>query len=138
MSATTSLRTIKASSSLLRNLSHAAPYRSFSTAGPRFVGTSIPRAANMTTSTFKYIDPSSYVQSDVPFVKPWGKVDGPGYSFKLTDREQTVENIRGREREDNISTAGFAVYKSPAKEKAFTDDAKVREEYYPEVEALIR
>ncbi|EXJ54249.1 hypothetical protein A1O7_09586 [Cladophialophora yegresii CBS 114405] len=92
----------------------------------------------MTAATFKYIDPASYVKSDVPFVKPWGKVDGPGYSFKLTDRERSVEDIRGREREYNIDNSGFAVYKSPAQEKAFTDDAKVRDGYYAEVEALLR
>ncbi|KIW25932.1 uncharacterized protein PV07_09066 [Cladophialophora immunda] len=92
----------------------------------------------MTTGTFKYIDPSSYVDSDVPFVKPWGKVDGPGYSFKLTDRERPVENIRGQESKFSVDTSGFAVYNSPAQEKAFTDDAKVRESYYAEVEALLR
>lgn len=92
----------------------------------------------MTASTFKYIDPASYVKSDVPFVKPWGKVDGPGYSFKLTDRERSVENIRGRESDYNVDNAGFAVYKYPAQEKAFTDETQVREGYYPEVEALLK
>ena len=67
-----------------------------------------------------------------------GKVDGPGYSFKLTDRERSVQDIRGHEWEYNVNNAGFAVYKSPAQEKDFTDDAKVRERYYPEVEALLR
>ena len=88
----------------------------------------------MTTATFKYVDPASYT----PLTKPWAKVDGPGYSFTLTDRQRSVENIRGREREYNVNNAGFAVYKSPAQEKAFTDDATVRENYYPEVEALLR
>ncbi|KAH0829597.1 hypothetical protein AYO21_07558 [Fonsecaea monophora] len=92
----------------------------------------------MTTGVFKYIDPSSYVDSDVPFVKPWSKVDGPGYSFKMTDRERSVENIRGQESKFSVDTSGFAVYNYPAKEKAFTDDAKVREGYYAEVEALLR
>jgi len=140
MQATTSLRTIKASSSLLRNLSHAAPThtRSFASPAPRLFSTSLARGTDMTTGNFKYIDPASYVESDVPFVKPWGKVDGPGYSFKLTDRGRSVENIRGQESKFNVDTAGFAVYKSPAQEKAFTDDAKVREGYYTEVEALLR
>jgi hypothetical protein len=138
MQAATSLRTVKASSSLLRNLSRATPTRSFASPAARLFSTGVPRAGNMTTATFKYIDPASYVKSDVPFVKPWGKVDGPGYSFKLIDRERSVEDIRGREREYNINNAGFAVYKSPAQEKAFTDEAKVREGYYAEVEALLR
>ena len=92
----------------------------------------------MTAAVFKHIDPASYVQSDEAFVKPWGKVDGPGYSFKLTDRDRSVQDIRGREREYNVNNAGFAVYKYPATEKSFTDEAKIQEEYYPEVEALLR
>ena len=92
----------------------------------------------MTSSAFKYIDPSSYVDSNEPFVKPWTKVDGPGHSFHLTDHQRQVESIRGQESNFNVDNAGFAAYKSPAKEKAFTDDAQVREGYYPEVEALLR
>jgi len=92
----------------------------------------------MTSSTFKYIDPASYVKSEEAFVKPWGKVDGPGYSFRLTDRERSVENIRGRESDYNVDNAGFAVYNYPAKEKTFTDDTQVREGYYSEVEALLK
>ncbi|KIX05192.1 uncharacterized protein Z518_06064 [Rhinocladiella mackenziei CBS 650.93] len=92
----------------------------------------------MTTGTFKYIDPSSYVESDVPFVKPWTKVDGGGYSFKLTDHKRSVENIRGQESNFSVDTSGFTVYRSPAQEKAFTDESKVREGYYAEVDALLR
>ncbi|KAJ9605585.1 hypothetical protein H2200_010242 [Cladophialophora chaetospira] len=91
-----------------------------------------------TAATFKYIDPSSYVHSDVPFVKPWGKVDGAGTSFNLIDHQRKVENLRGSESDYTVDTSGFAVYNYPAQEKAFTDDKQVREGYYPEVEALIR
>lgn len=92
----------------------------------------------MTTGSFKYIDPSSYVESDVPFVKPWSKVDGPGTSFKLIDRKRFVEDLRGQEPKFSVDTSGFAVYKHPAQEKDFTDDRKVREGYYAEVEAVLR
>ncbi|KAL6241140.1 hypothetical protein RBB50_012044 [Rhinocladiella similis] len=92
----------------------------------------------MTTGSFKYIDRSSFVDSDVAFVKPWAKVDGPGYSFKLKDYERPVENIRGQESKFNTDNAGFAVYTYPAQEKSFTDDVAVREGYYAEVEKLIR
>ncbi|EHY60876.1 hypothetical protein HRR83_000644 [Exophiala dermatitidis] len=92
----------------------------------------------MTTGNFKYIDPGSYVESDVPFVKPWSKVDGPGTSFRLIERKRSVENIRGQEPKFSVDTSGFAVYKSPAQEKEFTDDGKVREGYYAEVESLLR
>lgn len=92
----------------------------------------------MTTSTFKYIDPASYKDSSEPFVKPWGKVDGPGKSFTLTDRERKVENLRGQEDQYNTDNAGFAVYNWPAKEKLFTDDEAVRTGYYAEVEQLLK
>lgn len=91
-----------------------------------------------TTATFKYIDPTSYVESSEPFVKPWGKVDGPGRSFSLTDRERKVQSLRGQEEDYNTDNAGFAVYNSPAKEKLFTDEEAVREGYYQEVEQLLK
>jgi hypothetical protein len=95
-------------------------------------------ASTMTTATFKYIDPTSYTDSTEPFVKPWAKVDGPGYSFKMTDRQRSVHNLRGHETEFNTDNSGFAVYNSPAKEKTFTDETAVREGYYAEVEKLLR
>ncbi|KAJ9631692.1 hypothetical protein H2203_000091 [Taxawa tesnikishii (nom. ined.)] len=88
----------------------------------------------MTTGRFKYIDPSSYT----PDAKPWGKVDGPGTSFTLTDHERPVENIRGQESNFTTDNSGFAIYHSAAKETEFTDDAAVRSGYYGEVEALLK
>ncbi|KAF2432688.1 hypothetical protein EJ08DRAFT_108889 [Tothia fuscella] len=93
---------------------------------------------SMTTATFKYIDPTSYTESTEPFIKPWAKVDGPGTSFKMTDRQRSVENLRGQESKFSTDNSGFAVHKSPAKEKSFTDETKIREQYYPEVEKLLR
>jgi hypothetical protein len=89
-------------------------------------------AFGMTTATFKYIDPSSYQG------KPWSKVDGPGTSFKLIDRDRKVFNIRGEEDKFSTDNSGFAVYRDPAKEKLFTDDAAIRNGYYAEVEAMLR
>ena len=91
-----------------------------------------------TTGVFKYIDPTSYTNSTEPFIKPWAKVDGPGKSFKEVAHNCSVTNIRGHESDFNIDTSGFAVYKSPAREKSFTDDSAVRNGYYPEVEQLLR
>jgi hypothetical protein len=103
----------------------------FHTSGQRF-------ASAMTTATFKYIDPTSYTDSTEPFVKPWAKVDGPGYSFKMTDRQRSVHDLHGHESEFTTDNAGFSVHRSPAKEKKFTDERAVREGYYPEVEKLLR
>lgn len=88
--------------------------------------------ANMTTAVFKHIDTSSYSG------KPWTKVDGPGSSFKMTDHERLIHDIRGRENEFNTDNSGFAVYNEPSKEKSFRDDAAVREIYYKEVEQMLR
>jgi hypothetical protein len=95
-------------------------------------------APNMTTGTFEYIDRASFVDSQEPFVKPWAKVDGPGYNFRRTGIKRSVENLRGQESQFSVNTSGFAVYKSPANEKSFTDDQAVRKGYYEEVEQLLR
>lgn len=93
----------------------------------------------MTTGVFKYIDPSSYdANATEPFKKPWGKVDGPGSSFKLLDKSRSVENLRGQESQFSTDNSGFAVYTSPAQEKQFTDTSIVTTKYYAEVEALLR
>lgn len=115
------------------------PEKNFATAtASRFTSPTHQSTPTMTTATFKYIDPASYRESSEPFVKPWGKVDGPGRSFNLTDRQRIVENLRGQEQNFTTDNAGFAVYNSPAKEKLFTDEETVRTGYYQEVEALLR
>ena len=86
----------------------------------------------MTTAIFKHIDTSSYQG------KPWSKVDGPGTSFKLVDHEREVVNIRGQQHKFTTDNSGFAVYEDPAKEKSFTDETAIRNEYYGEVEAMLR
>ena len=86
----------------------------------------------MTTGIFKHIDTNSYTG------KPWTKVDGPGMSYSQSDHERPVHNIRGHEQDFTTDKSGFAVYNSPANEKLFVDDAVVRDNYYPEVEALLR
>ncbi|KAF2177620.1 hypothetical protein K469DRAFT_356400 [Zopfia rhizophila CBS 207.26] len=86
----------------------------------------------MTTAKFKHIDPASYQG------KPWNKVDGPGTSFKQLDHIRPVTNLRGREANFTTDNCGFAVYHYPAKEKLFTDDNAIRNEYYQEVENLLR
>lgn len=93
----------------------------------------------MTTAVFKYIDPASYdPNATEPFKKPWGKVDGPGSSYRLLDKTRSVENLRGQEAKFSTDNSGFAVHKSPTKEKQFTDMSRVTTDYYAEVEELLR
>jgi hypothetical protein len=89
-------------------------------------------AIKMTTANFVHIDTSSYTS------KPWAKVDGPGTNFKLNTHSRQVHNLRGREHEFTTDNSGFAVYNHPAKEHRFVDDAAVRNDYYQEVENLLR
>ena len=86
----------------------------------------------MTTAQFIHIDPTTYTG------KPWAKVDGAGWSYKQSPHQREVTSLRGQEDKFNTDNAGFAVYKSPAKEKLFEDDQTVRTSYYPEVESMLR
>ncbi|KIW08305.1 uncharacterized protein PV09_01223 [Verruconis gallopava] len=127
------VRQLKNSTSLIQKLAKPSASTSLRPLhlDHRFVST-------MTTATFKYIDPTSYTDSSEPFIKPWSKVDGPGWSFRLVEHQRDVENLRGQEEKFTTDNAGFAVYTSPAKEKTFTDDEAVRKGYYKEVEELLR
>lgn len=105
---------------------------------PPLISRTVTRlSSTMTTANFKYIDPASYTNTG-SFVKPWGKVDEGGRSFTHTDRKRSVENIRGQEDKFGTDVSGFGVYRYPAQEKSFTDDAQVRKGYYKEVEDLVR
>ncbi|KAI1449810.1 hypothetical protein F5Y02DRAFT_413489 [Annulohypoxylon stygium] len=88
----------------------------------------------MTTAIFKHIDVSAIPQG----TKPWVKVDADATSFKLAEHKRSVNNLRGHESEFSTDNSGFAVYKEPASEKAFTDDAAIRGGYYQETEDLLK
>ncbi|KAF2150537.1 methyltransferase [Myriangium duriaei CBS 260.36] len=87
----------------------------------------------MTCGQFKYIDPATLTKD-----KPWAKVDNAASSFTLRDYPYEVSNMRGHESSFHTDTSGFAVYHSPAKEKTFTSDPTVRDEYYGEIESVLR
>ncbi|KAF5006475.1 hypothetical protein FDECE_7162 [Fusarium decemcellulare] len=94
----------------------------------------------MTTGVFNYIDESSSIGANGAHVKPWSKVDVDQTSFKRTERKRSVINIRDAadSTKFGVDVSGFDVFTSPAKEKAFTDEAAVRDGYYAEVEDLLR
>ncbi|KAI1138909.1 hypothetical protein F5Y05DRAFT_382869 [Hypoxylon sp. FL0543] len=96
--------------------------------------TSLSHRANMTTAIFRHIDTSAIPQG----TKPWVKVDADASSFKLAEHKRSVNNLRGRESEFSTDNSGFAVYKEPAAEKTFTDDAAIRNGYYQEIEDLLK
>ncbi len=87
-----------------------------------------------TAAVFRYADPATISSTS----KPWAKVDTDATSYTRTDIERPVANIRDTPDDFGTDVSGFAVYRSPAKEKDFTDDSAVRSGYYAEVEALLR
>ncbi|RDB29782.1 Uncharacterized protein in dcmA 3'region [Hypsizygus marmoreus] len=48
------------------------------------------------------------------------------------EHEVVIENLRGKEDSATLDTAGFQLYHRPSKHTAFTDDAEIEREYYPE------
>ncbi|KAI2473807.1 hypothetical protein F4781DRAFT_378977 [Annulohypoxylon bovei var. microspora] len=94
----------------------------------------LSQRASMTTAIFKHIDMSAVPQG----TKPWVKVDVDATSFKLAEHKRSVNNLRGHESEFSTDKSGFAVYKEPASEKAFTDDNAIRSGYYQEIEDLLK
>lgn len=86
----------------------------------------------------RYIDPATF---DLSKEKPWGKVDVDVTSFSRTNTKLPVNDIRGREDEfRDVDVSGFAVYTSPSTltPEDFEVDSKIRNEYYAEVEDLLR
>ncbi|KAH8890342.1 methyltransferase, partial [Thozetella sp. PMI_491] len=89
----------------------------------------------MTAAVFRYLDPATV---DVDVAKAWAKVDTDATSYKRTERTLPVANFRDTPDAFGTDVSGFAVYRSPAQEKAFADEDTVRNGYYAEVEALLR
>ncbi|KAJ6475729.1 hypothetical protein C8R47DRAFT_1052463 [Mycena vitilis] len=52
--------------------------------------------------------------------------------------EVQIHNLRGNESSATLDTTGFQLYNHPAKHTAFTNDADVEKEYYPESIELIK
>ena len=50
----------------------------------------------------------------------------------------TVHDISGDEDKYTLDSHGFQVYKYESNEKDFIDDEKIKAEYYPEVEDLLK
>lgn len=89
----------------------------------------------MTTGTFRYIDPAADAN-------PWAKVDTDVTSFQRVQRKRSVSNIRDAGQDFGVDVSGFAVYHYPSHTAPAvffsSDDAGVRNAYYPEVEQLLR
>jgi hypothetical protein len=75
--------------------------------------------------------------------KPWNYVEkppegSPQRNYGEHPHEVTINDIRGREHEFDMNVNGFGTIKGiESKEKDFTDDESIKQNYYPEVEKLL-
>ncbi|KAJ6555130.1 hypothetical protein DFH09DRAFT_1365823 [Mycena vulgaris] len=59
-------------------------------------------------------------------------------NFTVDIRNVEIQNLRGNEAAATLDTTGFQIYKHPAKHTAFTSDAEIEKEYYPESIEIIK
>jgi len=59
-------------------------------------------------------------------------------NFTLESHEVEIHNLRGNESAATLDTAGYQLFKAPAKHTSFANDAEVEKEYYPESIELIK
>ncbi|KAJ7687863.1 hypothetical protein B0H17DRAFT_1136028 [Mycena rosella] len=59
-------------------------------------------------------------------------------NFPLDVHDVEIQNLRGTEATATLDTTGFQLYKHAAKHTAFTSDAEIKEEYYPESIELLK
>jgi hypothetical protein len=74
-----------------------------------------------------------------------GSAPAPSYVGKPETYERpvqpfdvTVTDISGNVGDYNLDNHGFLIYNHESKEKAFRDEEKIKGEYYPEVEQLLK
>lgn len=59
-------------------------------------------------------------------------------NFEVEPYEVDVENVRGKEDNYSLDTAGFAFVKARAEHKGFNNDEEIEREYYPESVELLK
>lgn len=95
----------------------------------------IPRGS--THSTLCFYEPPSDGS------KPWNYVEqppegSPQRNFGAAEHEVEIQDIRGRENEFDMNVNGFRVIQNVASEEHdFTDEDRVKNVYYPEVEKVL-
>lgn len=66
-------------------------------------------------------------------------VDRPEtYDRPFESHLTTVKDVRGRENEYSLDSNGFQFYRHPSVEKDFVDDEQIKDQYYKEVEQLLK
>lgn len=60
------------------------------------------------------------------------------YDRPTTPLETTIHDISGHELDYKLDSHGFQLYYHESQEKDFLDDEKIKAEYYPETEQLLK
>ncbi|KAJ9138419.1 High-affinity methionine permease [Pleurostoma richardsiae] len=60
------------------------------------------------------------------------------YDRPYITQEVVIKDISGHEDDYTLDSHGFRIYKHESKEKDFLDDEKIKAEYYPETEQLLK
>jgi hypothetical protein len=60
------------------------------------------------------------------------------YERPSVAQQVIVHDVTGDESEYTLDSYGFQIYQHASKEKAFLDDEKIKAEYYPETEQLLK
>ncbi|KAK1750128.1 amino acid permease-domain-containing protein [Echria macrotheca] len=80
-----------------------------------------------------------YLEAEDGSPPPPTYVDQPQTYFRPTKPlNVTVHDVTGDEANYNLDNHGFQIYKHESREKEFVDDEKIKAEYYPETEQLLK
>ena len=60
------------------------------------------------------------------------------YERPADTRAMLVRDIRGEENKYSLDGTGFQIYNHVSQETAFEDDDKIKREYYPEIEEILK
>lgn len=86
------------------------------------------------TATFNYFKPNE--DGSPPAPSYVGRPET--YVRAVNPHSVTVHDIRGSEDEYSLDKTGFEVFQHESKEKDFTDEDKIKDVYYKEVEEILK
>lgn len=92
-----------------------------------------PKPKDVPTTLNYYKDPGDGSEPAPTYV---GKPES--YERPVQPLEVTVHDIRGSESKYTLDSTGFQIHGHVSSEKDFLDDEKIRREYYPETEQLLK
>jgi hypothetical protein len=89
-------------------------------------------------TSLNYLDIAALGQT-----RPYYYVNEPPTGVAKTNLKEephsaTVHDVRGKEDAVGLDITGFQFIRSPSTEKDFTDDDKIKDGYYKEVEELLK